>query len=226
MASERRKRGFLLSFEGIEGSGKTTQLRRLAQRLRSLGYLVIETREPGGSPISEQIRTVLLDTGNRGIDVRCELLLYLASRAQHLTDVIRPSMEKGALVLCDRYADATVAYQGFGRRLGGPLIRQLNCFASGGLVPNLTILLDIPVAIGLERKRRAGGMDRLDLEGAVFHRTVRKGYLRIAQQEPRRVQVIDGTAPVDQVTEAVQQIVEGRLRTSKNHLTRVETHAV
>ena len=106
------------------------------------------------------------------------------------------------------------------------MIRQLNCFASGGLVPNLTILLDIPVSIGLERKRRAGGMDRLDLEGAVFHRTVRKGYLRIAQQEPRRVQVIDGTAPVDQVTETVQRIVEGRLRTSKNHLTRVETHAV
>ena len=226
MASERRKRGFLLSFEGIEGCGKTTQLRRLAHRLRSLGYLVIETREPGGSPISEQIRTVLLDTGNRGIDARCELLLYLASRAQHLTDVIRPSMEKGALVLCDRYADATLAYQGFGRRLGGPVIRQLNGFASGGLVPNLTILLDIPVALGLERKRRAGGLDRLDLEGAAFHRTVRKGYLRIAQQEPRRVQVIDGAAPVDQVTEAVQRIVEGRLRTSKNHLTRVETHAV
>jgi len=226
VAGERRKRGFLLSFEGIEGCGKTTQLRRLAHRLRSLGYLVIETREPGGSPISEQIRAVLLDTGNRGIDARCELLLYLASRAQHLTDVIRPSMEKGALVLCDRYADATLAYQGFGRRLGGPIIRQLNRFASGGLVPDLTILLDIPVAVGLDRKRRAGGMDRLDLEGAVFHRTVRKGYLRIAQQEPRRVQVINGTAPVDRVTDAVQRIVEKRLRTSKNHLTRVEAHAV
>ena len=210
MASERRKRGFLLSFEGIEGCGKTTQLRRLAHRLRSLGYLVIETREPGGSPISEQIRTVLLDTGNRGIDV---VGLYL-------------DPPKGALVLCDRYADATLAYQGFGRRLGGPVIQQLNGFASGGLVPNLTILLDIPVALGLERKRRAGGLDRLDLEGAAFHRTVRKGYLRIAQQEPRRVQVIDGTAPIDQVTEAVQRIVEGRLRTSKNQLTRVETHAV
>lgn len=226
MPGERRKRGFLLSFEGIEGCGKSTQLRRLGDRLRSLGYLVIETREPGGSPISEQIRAILLDTGNRALDARCELLLYLASRAQHLSDIIRPSMEKGALVLCDRYADATLAYQGFGRRLGEPVIRQLNRFAAGGLVPDLTILLDIPVAIGLERKRHAGEMDRLDLEDDIFHETVRKGYLRIARQEPRRVQVIDGTAPTDQVTQAVQRIVEERLCTSRKHLTRVEPHVV
>ena len=226
MSGEGRKRGFLLSFEGIEGSGKSTQLRKLAQRLRSLGYLVIETREPGGSAISEQIRAVLLDVDNRGMDPRCELLLYLASRAQHLADLIRPSLEKGALVLCDRYVDASVAYQGFGRSLGGPMVRQLNRFAAGGLMPNLTILLDIPVALGLDRKRRAGGMDRLDLEREGFHENVRKAYLRIARQEPRRVRLIDGAAPADQVAETIQRIVEDRLRTTKNQLMKAEPRAV
>ena len=226
MLSEGRKRGFLLSFEGIEGCGKSTQLRKLARRLRSLGYLVIETREPGGSAISEQIRAVLLDVDNRGMDARCELLLYLASRAQHLADLIRPSLEKGALVLCDRYVDASVAYQGFGRSLGGPMVRRLNRFAAGGLAPNLTILLDIPVALGLERKRRAGGMDRLDLEREVFHENVRKAYLRIARQEPRRVRLIDGAAPADQVAETIQRIVEDRLRTTKTQMMKAEPRAV
>ena len=226
MPRERRKRGFLLSFEGIEGCGKTTQLRRLAQRLRSLGYLVVETREPGGSPISEQIRSVLLDVSNRGMDRRCELLLYLASRAQHLGDIIRPAMEKGAIVLCDRFADATLAYQGYGRQLGASVIRRFNQFAAGGVVPNLTVLLDIPVSIGLERKRRAGGLDRLDLEREMFHEAVRKGYLRIAKQEPRRIRVIDGTAPVDEVTRVVSRIVDERLRGTHAYLTRVEPYAV
>ena len=226
MQGERRKRGFLLSFEGIEGSGKTTQIHILADHLRSLGYLVIETREPGGSPISEQIRSVLLAPGNRAMDARCELLLYLASRVQHLTDIIKPSMEKGAVVLCDRYADATLAYQGYGRGLGASVTRQLIRFASGMLVPNLTILLDIPVRIGLERKRRAGNMDRLDLEEDAFHHRVRKGYLRIARQEPRRLQVIDGTTPPDLVAETVRRIVEKRLGRTHHQLTRVEPHAV
>jgi dTMP kinase len=221
-----RKRGFLLSFEGIEGCGKTTQLRRLARWLRSLGYLVVETREPGGSSISEQIRSVLLEVANRGMEPKCELLLYLASRAQHLADIIRPSMEKGAIVLCDRFMDATVAYQGVGRGLGTSVVRRLNQFAAGGVVPNLTLLLDIQVPIGLERKRRAGGLDRLDLEREMFHESVRKGYLRIAKQDPRRVRVIDGSAPPDEVTRAVQGIVEARLRATKAYLTRVEPHAV
>jgi dTMP kinase len=226
VSGARRRRGFLLSFEGIEGCGKSTQLKHLANRLRTLGYLVVETREPGGGPIGEQIRAVLLDVGNRGMAARCEILLYLASRAQHLADIIRPSLEKGAVVLCDRFSDATIAYQGFGRAIATSVARRLNEFSTEGLTPDLTLILDVPVVMGLERKRRAGGLDRLDLEGEAFHEAVRKGYLRIARQEPRRVRVIDGTATISDVSQSVQRIAIERLRASKKHLTRVESHAV
>ena len=220
------KRGFFLSFEGIEGCGKTTQLRGLARRLRALGYLVVETREPGGGPISEQIRTILLDPSHRGMDARCELLLYLASRAQHLADTVRPALEKGAVVLCDRFTDATMAYQGYGRGLGPDTVARLNRFATTGLAPDLAILLDVPVAVGLNRKRRVGGLDRLDREHVPFHEAVRRGYLRIARQNPRRVQVVDGTTSADDVARAIDRIVQTRLRTRKNGVTRVERHAV
>lgn len=220
------KRGFLLTFEGIEGCGKTTQLRRLGRRLRARGYLVVETREPGGAPLSEQIRIILLDPANHDVDPRCELFLYLASRAQHLADIIRPSLEKGAIVLCDRFIDATVAYQGYGRALGASFMQQLNRFAVGGMVPDLTLLLNVPVALGLDRKRRAGGLDRLDLEHEAFHRRVRDGYLRIARKEPRRIRVVDGTASAAQVAQTIARLVEDTLRRSKTQLTRVEPHAV
>ena len=220
------KRGFFLSFEGIEGCGKTSQLHRLARRLRALGYQVVETREPGGTPISEQIRTILLDLKNRGMEARCELLLYLASRAQHVAETIRPALEKGAVVLCDRFADATTAYQGYGRGLGPAVVARLNRFATAGLSPDLAILLDVPVAVGLARKRRAGGLDRLDREQASFHEAVRRGYLRIARQNPRRVRVVDGTASEDAVARAIDQIVQPRLRARRSGLTRVEPHAV
>jgi dTMP kinase len=220
------KRGFLLSFEGIEGCGKTTQLQGLARRLRAQGYLVVETREPGGAPVSEKIRTVLLDPSDRGMDARCEVLLYLASRAQHLAETIRPALEKGAVVLCDRFADATMAYQGYGRRLGRNAVARLNRFATSGTAPNLTIVLDVPVAIGLARKRRTGNLDRLDREHEAFHEAVRRGYLRIAQQSLRRVRVVDGTIPVDGVARAIDRIVGPRLRARKSGLTRVERHAV
>jgi dTMP kinase len=220
------KRGFLLSFEGIEGCGKTSQLHRLARGLRALGYQVVETREPGGAPISEQIRTILLDPKNRGMDARCELLLYLASRAQHVAETIRPALEKGAVVLCDRFADATMAYQGYGRGLGPAVVARLNRFATAGLAPDLALLLDVPVAVGLARKRRAGGLDRLDREQASFHEAVRRGYLRIARQNPRRVRVVDGTASEDVVARAIDRIVQPRLRARRSGFTRVEPHAV
>jgi len=220
------KRGFFLSFEGIEGCGKTSQLHRLAGRLRTLGYQVVETREPGGAPISEQVRTILLNPQNRAMDARCELLLYLASRAQHVAETIRPALEKGAVVLCDRFADATMAYQGYGRGLGPATVARLNRFATDGLTPDLAILLDVPVAVGLSRKRRAGGLDRLDREHASFHEAVRRGYLRIARQNPRRVRVVDGTASADVVAHAIDRIVQPRLRARRAGLTRVEPHAV
>ena len=220
------KRGFFLSFEGIEGCGKTTQLRGLARRLRTLGYLVVETREPGGSPISEQIRTILLDPKNRGMDPRCELLLFLAVRAQHVDEIIKPALEKGAVVLCDRFTDASVAYQGCARRLGAALVARLNRFATAGVSPDLTIFLDVPVALGLARKRKTGHLDRLDRESEAFHKAVRSGYVRIARQNPRRVRVVDGTDSVDDVARAIDRIVQSRLRARKNGLTRVERHAV
>ena len=220
------KRGFFLSFEGIEGCGKTSQLHRLGRRLRTLGYQVVETREPGGAPISEQIRTILLNPQNRGMDARCELLLYLASRAQHVAETIRPALEKGAVVLCDRFADATMAYQGYGRGLGPATVARLNRFATGGLAPDLAILLDVPVTVGLSRKRRAGGLDRLDREHASFHEAVRRGYLRIVRQNQRRVRVVDGTASEEVVAHAIDRIVQPRLRARRAGLTRVEPHAV
>ena len=220
------RRGFLLSFEGIEGCGKTTQLRALARRLRALGYLVVETREPGGPPISEQIRTILLAPRNRGMDPRCEALLYLASRAQHLAETIQPALEKGAVVLCDRFADATMAYQGYGRRISPSTIARLNRFAAARVVPDITILLDVPVAVGLARKRRLGHLDRLDQEDDAFHQTVRNGYFRIAKQQPRRVRMLDGTRPVNDVTQAINRIMGPRLQARNARLTRVERHAV
>ena len=220
------KRGFFLSFEGIEGCGKTTQLKGLARRLRALGHLVVETREPGGSPISEQIRTVLLDPKNQGMDPRCELLLFLAVRAQHVDEIIRPALDKGAVVLCDRFTDATVAYQGYARRLGTALVARLNRFATAGVLPDLTIFLDVPVALGLTRKRKAGHLDRLDRESEAFHKAVRNGYVRIARQNPRRVRTVNGTDSVDDVARAIDRIVRSRLRARKSGLARVERHAV
>lgn len=226
MPQGRLKRGFFLSFEGIEGCGKTTQIKGLARRLRALGYLVVETREPGGAPISEQIRTLLLDTRNRGMDARCELLLYLASRAQHLADRVRPALEKGAVVLCDRFADATMAYQGYGRGLGPRAVAGLNRFATAGLAPDLVLLLDVPVAVGLSRKRKVGGLDRLDREHVSFHEAVRRGYLRIARQNPRRVRAVNGAGAEGGVGEAIDRIVQSRLRARKSGLVMVECHAV
>src|SRR3989442_1418595 len=169
------KRGFFLSFEGIEGCGKTSQLRRLARRLRTLGYQVVETREPGGTPISEQIRTILLDPQNRAMAARCELLLYLASRAQHVAETIRPALEKGAVVLCDRFADATTAYQGYGRGLGPATVARLNRFATTGLAPDLAVLLDVPVAVRLSPQRPGPCPERLRPGHASFHQDGRPG---------------------------------------------------
>ena len=202
--------GLFITFEGCEGSGKSTQIERLAERLRAHGLDVRTFREPGGvrdCDVGEQIRRVLLDPANTDLGVRAELLLYEASRAQLVEASYRPALAEGAVVLCDRYADSSVAYQGYGRAvLSVGEVRELNRIATGGLVPDLTLLLDVDVASGLESATTAGA-DRLEAAGLDFHQRVREGYRAMAEAEPERFAVIE-RGGVDEVAEAVWRRVE------------------
>ena len=203
MAPRKGKRqGVLITFEGIEGSGKTTQFARLAKRLRDAGYPVVETREPGGTPLAEGIREIILGTSAEPMVPRCETLLILASRSQHVAQVVRPALQQGQVVLCDRFVDSTLAYQGYARSLDRPALWSLNRFATGGISPNLTLLFDVPVSVGLDRRdRHDKRRDRLDLEAARFHEKVRRGYRDLASKEPSRIRVIDGR-PSPEIVEA------------------------
>ncbi|MBP8950412.1 MAG: dTMP kinase [Candidatus Promineofilum sp.] len=197
-----------ITLEGPEGGGKTTQLRALAGFLRDCGYDVVTAREPGGTPIGDQIRHVLHDTANAAMSPTAEMLLYAASRAQLVAEVIRPALAAGRVVLCDRYADSTLAYQGYGRGLDGDVLATLTAIATGGLRPDLTLLLDVDVARGLARRRDEGEeMNRLDLEALEFHRRVREGYLALAAAEPARWVCIDADRPADEVQADVQRAV-------------------
>lgn len=202
----------LITCEGIEGSGKSTQILHLAAHLRSQGREVIVTREPGGCPIADAIRRILLDPSNQKLDATAELLLYAAARAQHVEEVIRPALATGAIVLCDRYIDATVAYQGFGRGLDLTLIKELNQVASSGLLPDLTLLFDLPVDTGLSRALARNAVapeneGRFEAESLAFHGRVRSGYLQVASQEARFT-IVDATGSPEQVTGRVTQIVD------------------
>jgi dTMP kinase len=191
-----------ITFEGPEGSGKTSQIVRLAAFLEEQGQRVVQTREPGGTAIGDQIRAVLHDVGNGEITAVTELLLYAASRAQLVEELIRPALAAGKIVLCDRYADSTLAYQGYGRQLNLEELRTLTQIATGGLKPDLTILLDIDVERGLARRQHGGDeMNRLDLESVAFHQRVRQGYHILMTRDPARWVVVDA----DQTPEAVQQ---------------------
>lgn len=201
--------GRFITLEGIEGSGKTTQAALLADALRQAGLAVTATREPGGTPLAERIRSLVLD-GDGGPGPEAELFLYLAARADHVVRRLRPDLARGHWVVCDRYADATVAYQGYGRGLDLRRVRSLVRWA-GTLVPDLTVLVDVPVETGLERAGRRGGENRLDREGEAFHQRVRAGYLTLAEAEPERIAVIDGARPVAQVLADVLDAVSGRL---------------
>lgn len=201
-----------ITFEGPEGSGKTTQIRLLAAYLRACGHDVVTAREPGGTPIGDQIRACLHDTANTAMSPTAEVLLYSASRAQLVAEVIRPALAARRVVLCDRYADSTMAYQGYGRGLDRAMLATLTAIATGGLLPDLTLLLDLDVARGLTRRRDEGEeMNRLDLEAVEFHNRVRAGYLALAAAEPARWQRIDADAPVADVQLAIRQVVEERL---------------
>jgi dTMP kinase len=203
--------GKLITLEGPEGSGKTHQIAALADFLRRLGYSVLATREPGGTPIGDQIRAVLSDLKNTEMRPRTEILLFQASRAQLVEQVIHPHLAGGGLVLCDRYADSTLAYQGYGHGVDLDLLRSIIDFATGGLKPDLTVLLDLDVKEGLKRKTRGGEWNRLDAYALDFHSRVRAGYLQMAQSEPQRWVVVDAGLPPDQVQSAIQKAILARL---------------
>jgi dTMP kinase len=209
--------GFFITFEGIEGCGKTTQLRLLKERLQASGEQVTATREPGGCPIADQMRAILLDAGNSAITPLSELLLYAAARAQHVQEIIVPALARGEIVLCDRFTDATVSYQGHGRGLNLDTISQLNRLATGGVEPKLTLLIDCPVEIGLGRalaRIEAGSgarEERFELESRRFHERVRQGYLGLAAAFPERFVVIDGSGDVAQTERLVNSALSARI---------------
>jgi dTMP kinase len=199
-----------ITFEGIDGCGKSTQLRMLASELRLRGQEVVATREPGGTPLGQHIRQLLLDAEEQ-VDPLAELLLYAADRAQHVRSHVRPALDSGHVVLSDRYADATVAYQGAGRGFPAELVSELVVLATGGLMPDLTLIFDLPVDESQRRQARRMSKghkaDRLDAEDAAFHTRVRDAYLRIAAAEPERVRVIDAAGSVQETQAHVMRIV-------------------
>jgi dTMP kinase len=209
--------GFFITFEGVEGCGKTTQIKLLADRLTSAGFRVILTREPGGCPIADKIRTILLDAENRGMESLTELLLYAAARAQHVAEVILPALESGAVVLCDRFTDATVAYQHNGRGIERATIDALNSLACQSLRPDLTILIDCDAATGLARAKSrieaASGPreERFELEAIQFHQRVRDGYLTLSTTDPGRFLTVSATGSISEISDTITSQVLGFL---------------
>ena len=205
--------GHFITFEGIEGSGKSTQIRLLFEHLRSRGIDLKMTREPGGTIIGEKIRSILLDPSTQGLIPRAELLLYAAARVQHIEDVIQPALDEGKVVLCDRFTDATVAYQGHGRDIPLNVVKVVNSLVAIDLKPNLTILLDLPVDVGLNRARErnladaASATSRFEGEDLPFHQRVRDGYLSLAAADRDRFKIVPADQPTDKVAKQIQNIV-------------------
>lgn len=206
------KKGLFLVFEGIDGSGKTSQLKRTKEYLKAKGYDVVTTREPGGTPISEKIRGLLLDPSNGEMDDRCELLLYGAARAQHLAEVILPAIEHGKAVLCDRFSLSTAAYQGYGRGISLELLEAVHSVAAFQVKPDLTLVVDVPVEVSAHRVAVSRGepKDRLEQEKSEFFERVRQGFLREAEKDDAIV-VIDGVQTEEQVFEAIKKALENVL---------------
>ena len=207
-----------ITFEGIEGSGKTTQIKLLAQQLRQRGYQVLQTREPGGCQIADQIRGILLHPDNAAMVSRAELLLYAAARAQHVEEIVQPALAAGKIVLCDRFTDATLAYQGDGRGLDRGLISQLNKLAAGDCRPDLTLLFDLPVTIGLGRalQRESDQQDssegRFERETLEFHQRIRDGYLALASAEPERFRILAANQAPELISRQITDIVASFLQ--------------
>lgn len=203
-----------ITFEGIEGCGKSTQAKRLVNRLRELAVPLVFTLEPGGTTVGQKIRLILLDSRNQHLSPLAELLLYAADRAQHVEEVIKPALEQEKWVLCDRFFDATTVYQGYARGLDMKLIVTLNEKASPGIRPDITFLIDCAVEVGLERALKRNkiqfqeGQDRFEREKKDFHKAVREGYLTMAMEDPERFVVVDGTLKEDELEEIIFKHVE------------------
>ncbi|HEY7391275.1 MAG TPA: dTMP kinase [Bryobacteraceae bacterium] len=207
------RRGVFITFEGMDGSGKTTQLRRLAERLRGIGCVVLETTEPGGTAIGRKIRQILLDAGNQELSPMAELLLYFASRAQNVEETILPALARGEIVLADRFTDSTLAYQGCARGLGAEAVRALDRIACRGLRPDLTLLLDTGPETSLARARvrniaETSAETRMDEQSEEFHRKVYEAYQALAASEPERVRHIPAAGSVEEVERAVWEVVQ------------------
>ncbi|MGX7350656.1 thymidylate kinase [Enterococcus canis] len=206
-------KGIFITFEGPDGAGKTSVLEEVLPRLQMVAKApLVKTREPGGIPIAEKIRTIILDPKNTAMDERTEALLYAASRRQHLVQKVLPALMEGKIVLCDRFVDSSLAYQGAGRRIGMEAIAAINEFATEGTVPDATIYLDVDSDTGLERiaRSRKHDVDRLDTESPEFHQRVRHAYLKIAEQNPQRVIQIDARMRLEEVVEATYQAIVQR----------------
>lgn len=209
--------GFFITFEGIEGCGKSTQVRLAAERLSRAGHEVVVTREPGGCPIADAIRAILLDARNSAMVPMTELLLYAAARAQHIAEVVEPALASGKIVLCDRFTDSTLTYQGFGRKLDRELIARLNTLAAGSIKPDMTLLFDCPVETGLARAmarinaNSAAREERFEQESLLFHERIRDGFLSLAVAEPSRFVVLDGSRSIGEIENMVTESILMRL---------------
>lgn len=204
-------RGALITFEGGEGGGKSTQISRLHDYLIEQGHAVIVTREPGGTPIAERVRDLLLDPDNDALVSMAELFLYEAARAQHVGELILPALDAGTIVLCDRFYDSTTAYQGAGRYVEASDVDTLNTLATHGIEPEVTLLLDLPPEVGLQRARGEGSGDRIEKESLDFHTRVRSGFLALAKAHPERIHVINALDSMDAITESIRAIVDSSI---------------
>ena len=206
------EQGFFITLEGTDGAGKSTQMKYLKEFFQDRGYSVVLTREPGGTIISEKIRELILDNAHEEMHEKSEALLYAAARAQHVEEVILPALKQGKVVLCDRFVDSSIVYQGKARSLGMDKVQAINEFATGGLSPNLTLWFDLPVEEGLKRVSSGGEADRLEKEALQFHQRVYEGYRELQQREPHRIKAIDGSKSIDEIRREIRGIVMEKLK--------------